>query len=131
MAVRGVWDSMRESSERMRGEKEGGGRGGREGCGVLVWVGGREEVMSEAMWARVWGVGGGSMSEGLGLARWVGLSGGEVERVSKGLGDLHGRESWDSVIRDIVGVGCVGFFECWSWRTDVLDGGMFWNSISR
>lgn len=66
MAVRGVWASMRASSERMSGEKVGGGRGGREGWGVLVWVGEREEVMSEAMWARVWGVGGGSMSEGFG-----------------------------------------------------------------
>lgn len=44
------------------------------------------------------------------------MSGGEGERVSKGLGDLHGRESWDSVIRDIVGVRCAGGFECWSWR---------------
>lgn len=109
MAVRGWFASMRASSERMSGEKEGEGRGGREGCGVLVWVGGRAEVMREAIWARVWGVGSGSMSEGW-LARWWG-----VREGSKRGGAYMGGSRGIRLLETLCG-WLRGEFEYWSWR---------------
>ena len=92
MAARGSWAAMRESSARMRGERLGGGRGGSRGCGVVLWVGGRSESRWEVISERAVGVGGASMSRGVSWVRW-----GEGE---KG-GEVHGRESWEEVIRGI------------------------------
>lgn len=45
MAVRGSLREMRACSAWARGVRFEGGRGGREGCGVFVWDGVRDEVM--------------------------------------------------------------------------------------
>lgn len=76
MPVKGFWAAMRDFSVWARGVGFVGRRGGREGCGVWVWEGGRRELMRAVAAERECGPvegGGGSMS-GVGVS-W-GLEGG-------------------------------------------------------
>ena len=65
MPVRGSLAAIRSCSAWARGVRFVGGRGGRDGCRVCVWEGGRRELMRAVAAEREYGPfsgGGGSMS---------------------------------------------------------------------
>jgi len=82
MAVRGVLEAMRSSSEAIRGEKFGDGGGGRRGWVVVVASGERAEAMRA--WARAVEVGVGGQSMSVEMHQW-----GSTNDICF----VHGRES--------------------------------------